>query len=84
MNQQHKEMNQQHKDEILEGSLNYWIEYNYKVAKGIYYGEEWLDDGSDVMEFGWYGNRYGNKVLPVYKEGRKVICYGGIGMMLNK
>ena len=73
-------MNQQHKDEILEGSLNYWIEYNYKVAKGIYYGEEWLDDGSDVMEFGWYGN----KVLPLYKEGRKVICYGGIGMMLNK
>ena len=34
----------------------------------------------DKMEFAWYGNKF----LPVYKEGRKVICYGGIGMLRNK
>lgn len=37
-------MNQEHKEAIAEGAMNYWIEYNRKVAKGIYYGDEWLDE----------------------------------------
>jgi len=69
-------MNQQQREEIQEGALNYWIEYNRKVAKGIYYGEEWLDDGTEVKEFSWYGN----KVMPVWNEGRKVVSWGGVGI----
>tara|TARA_R110002110_G_scaffold41120_2_gene130989 strand:- start:42 stop:278 length:237 start_codon:yes stop_codon:yes gene_type:complete len=37
-------MNQQHKEEIKEGAMNHWIEYNRNVAKGIYKGDEWLDE----------------------------------------
>tara|TARA_R110002110_G_scaffold41120_1_gene130987 strand:- start:45 stop:428 length:384 start_codon:yes stop_codon:yes gene_type:complete len=32
------------KKEIKEAAMNHWIEYNRNVAKGIYKGDEWLDE----------------------------------------
>ena len=45
-------MNQEHKEAIAEGAMNYWIEYNRKVAKGIYYGDEWLDEEENSLYVG--------------------------------
>jgi len=37
-------MNQALKREIMEQSLEYWINHNYLVAQGLKEGVEWLDD----------------------------------------